>query len=209
MMYLFWAVAGYLSGCVLYGYLLPKWFCRVDVTKQSPDGNPGAANALLYGGKAVGALVILLELLKAFLPVYLAARVLDVTDFRFGLVIAAPVAGHAFPFWRKGKGGKSIAASFGALLGLFPNLGPVLVLAFFYLLFSLVLVIRPHFFRSVLVYALLNISSFILEKNPAFLLGMVLISLIVIGKHFVRYHGEKFALLLFGKRLLLGTKEQA
>ena len=132
-----------------------------------------------------------------------------VTDFRFGLVIAAPVAGHAFPFWRKGKGGKSIAASFGALLGLFPNLGPVLVLAFFYLLFSLVLVIRPHFFRSVLVYALLNISSFILEKNPAFLLGMVLISLIVIGKHFVRYHGEKFALLLFGKRLLLGTKEQA
>ena len=54
-----------------------------------------------------------------------------------------------------------------------------------------------------------KISSFILEKNPAFLLGMVLISLIVIGKHFVRYHGEKFALLLFGKRLLLGTKEQA
>jgi len=33
--------------------------------------------------------------------------------------MAAPVFGHAFPFFQKEKGGKAIAVSFGVMIGLF------------------------------------------------------------------------------------------
>ena len=50
MTYLFWCTAGYLSGSVLYAYLIPKQFCHVDIRTLSDDGNPGTANAFKYAG---------------------------------------------------------------------------------------------------------------------------------------------------------------
>ena len=40
--HLFFIFLGYLSGSVLYAYLLPKYIKKIDVTKESADGNPGA-----------------------------------------------------------------------------------------------------------------------------------------------------------------------
>ena len=34
-------IGGYLSGSVLYSYLLPKALKGIDITAESPDGNPG------------------------------------------------------------------------------------------------------------------------------------------------------------------------
>lgn len=106
MTYLFWCAAGYLSGSVLYAYLIPKQFCHVDIRTLSDDGNPGTANAFKYAGFFAGSSVILCELLKAFLPVFLAARMLDPGKLPFAFVIAAPVAGHAFSVFPKEKEAK-------------------------------------------------------------------------------------------------------
>lgn len=184
-------LAGYLSGSVLYSYLLPKYLKKIDVTEKSEDGNPGAANAFLYAGIPMGILVIILELLKGFLPVHLAMKRMDPRGLMFGLVMAAPVLGHAYPFWRNNKGGKAIAVSFGVLLGLYPIFEPVSYLIIFYLLFSLVIVISPHFYRSVLTFLLFFICVVRRIRVPGVVLGCGLISLTVIRKHFVRYHGEK------------------
>ena len=43
--YLFYSFFGYLSGSVLYSYLIPKYFCHVDVRTVNEDQNPGAFNA--------------------------------------------------------------------------------------------------------------------------------------------------------------------
>lgn len=43
--YLFYLLFGYLSGSVLYSYLIPKHFCHVDVRTANEDQNPGAFNA--------------------------------------------------------------------------------------------------------------------------------------------------------------------
>ena len=40
--HLFFIFLGYLSGSVLYAYLLPKYIKKIDVTKESADGNPGS-----------------------------------------------------------------------------------------------------------------------------------------------------------------------
>ena len=36
-------IGGYLSGSILYSYLLPKALKGIDITAESPDGNPGTA----------------------------------------------------------------------------------------------------------------------------------------------------------------------
>lgn len=94
--YLIAAVLGFLSGSVMYSYYLPLVFCHVDIIKESEDHNPGMANAALYGGRVIGGICLVLDVLKGFLPVFISARVLDSANPLFGLAVAAPVLGHAF-----------------------------------------------------------------------------------------------------------------
>lgn len=192
MKYLVYMILGYLSGSVMYAYLIPKTLKHIDIRELSKDGNPGAANAFLHAGVPIGILVILCELLKGAIPVWAAAQNLNISHLLFAPVMAAPVLGHAFPIFFGGKsGGKSIAVSFGVLLGLYPNLSPALTLAALYLLFSLIIVITPHFYRSVvtfLLFALLCVLDVELPKSVA--AGGFLLSGIVIRQHFIRYKGE-------------------
>ncbi len=188
--YLFWTFVGYLSGSVLYGYLIPKYFHHVDVRLLGDDGNPGTANAYKYAGFWAGSTVLLCELLKAFLPVYFAARRVDPLRLPFAFVIAAPVAGHAFSLFCKGKGGKAIAASFGAVLALFPNLFPFAALALFYILFSTVIVISPHLFRSVAAFILFAAAVLVHVPVASVRLGCTLITAVTVKKHLACYQGE-------------------
>lgn len=204
MDYLIFIILGYVSGSVMYAYLLPKLIRHIDICELSNDGNPGTANAFIHAGIPVGILVIICELLKGALPVLLASHFVDVTGFLFAIVLVAPVWGHAFPlFCKKTMGGKSIAVSFGVLLGLFPTLSPVIALAFFYIFFSLVVTISPHFFRSIVTF--LSFCGYCLystEVSGSIALGCLLLSLTVIFKHFTKYQGERIRLCLFaGKRL--------
>ena len=155
--YLFFMFAGYLSGSILYSYLIPRWFCHLDITKLSDDGNPGAANAVKCAGWRVGLVCVVLDILKGFFPVFIAMHHLDFTSWWFTPVISAPVFGHAFsPFW-KGKGGKAIAVSFGVLLGLLPWYHVVFALATLYIFLSIGVVINPHRLRSIATYTLFAI----------------------------------------------------
>lgn len=63
-------------------------------------------------GFFAGTLSLLCELFKGAVPVFLADRILDRDSMLFALVMAAPVFGHAFPFFQKERGGKAIAVSF-------------------------------------------------------------------------------------------------
>ena len=196
MGYLLFAFFGYLSGSILYARLIPKFFCHIDVCQVSEDHNPGTFNVFRHVGVGLGILVILLELAKGFVPVFLAGRSLDMERAVFGLVLAAPVVGHGWPLWDRKGGGKSIAVSFGALLGLYPQCGPVIMLAVFYLLFSLIIVIGPHFFRSVITYLCLCVYSVFRVKTPGILLGVAVISLVVVARHMLKYQGEQFQVRL-------------
>lgn len=192
MKYLFFIAAGYLSGSVLYGYWLPKWIKGIDVCTLSDDGNPGTANAFKYAGMGIGILTIVCELFKGILPVWFALKTVDGDSFWLIPIVLAPVIGHAFPLFTRGRGGKAIAVSFGVLLGFSPNLEYALTLAVFYLIFSLVVVIEPHFYRSISTFICFSAARILLDSGWIMNVSCVLISLIVIWKHLVKYHGEKF-----------------
>ena len=137
-----------------------------------------------------------LELAKGFFPVHIALHVLSPTDPLFALVLAAPVIGHAFPLFHPRMGGKAIAVSFGCLLGLYPDLRPVLTLAAFYLIFSLLLVIDPHLFRSMITYLCFCLNVLRTVPLAPIRYGTILISIVVILRHAVRYEKEPLQIRL-------------
>ena len=148
-------IMGYLSGSVLYARIFARVFGKQNMFEQSRDHNPGTANAFMYGGFWCGLLTLICDIGKGFLPVFWfmrAATHLRPGVFATAMVLAAPVIGHVFPAFYRFRGGKGIAVTFGSLLGLFPVMKPAVILALFFIFFSLILRISPHFYRTLAAY---------------------------------------------------------
>lgn len=201
MQAMFYIVLGYVSGSVMFGYVVPKVLRGIDVRSLSSDGNPGTANAFFYGGASCGLVVLLCDLLKGMVPVYLAAREIGTEHMAFSLVMAAPVLGHAFPFLGgRRKGGKGIAVSFGVLLGLYPMFTDLWLLIFWYLLFSVVIRINPHSYRTLITYICWTVSALICKVAPALCIGNMLISFVIVDKHSADLKNRKERQICFGIR---------
>lgn len=198
-LYFLFTAAGFLSGSILYSYLIPKLLKQIDVTEAAGDHNPGAANAFMAAGVPIGLLCVILDVLKGVLPVYWAARVLDCGRPLFALVLCAPVAGHAFSPFMQGHGGKAIAVSFGVLIGLLPMQFHVVVLAAAMIGFSLVLIIRPHRARVICAFCVLAAWTIVHTRAvPGVLFGVLILSAIVIWKHRLREGVEEISISLPG-----------
>jgi len=178
-------LTGFLSGSVMYAYLIPKLFRRVDIRQRSEDGNPGVANVFASSGIAVGAGCLVLDLAKAFVPVFISVQVLNIRGLYLAPVIVAPVLGHAFSPFLWFKGGKAVAASVGALLGSVTVSKVVVALLFFLILFKLVIVINPDSAKSILAYTCAFLTSLVMEPQPGVKIAVFLISLVVCYKHYV------------------------
>ena len=181
-----YVVAGYLVGSILFASLFTKWIHGIDLTKDSKDGNPGTANAFMQGGFVCGVLSLVCDMGKGFLPVYFYVRE---PAFQPGiglvLVMMAPVLGHAYSIYHHFDGGKCIAVSFGVLLGLVPDMAPVLLLAFFYILFS-ILRIQPHSRRTFAAFIASSVAALFCLKEKMIVVAMCLMSFVVLHKHAVQ-----------------------
>ena len=173
---------GYLTGSLLFARYFSNLFCGKDVTADTTDNNPGTYNAYTYGGFWCGALTLICDLLKGFLPVFLYICACGGLRLGLVLVMAAPALGHIFPIWHKFDGGKGIAVSFGVLLGLAPNMLPVLTLALTYLLFSFVFKVNPHFYRLILTYSTAFGVIVLTTRSIPVVLGCAAVFLIVLLK---------------------------
>ena len=179
---LLYGLIGYLSGSFLSAYYIPLWLRHIDVTEDTPDHNPGAANAFQKAGVPCGVLVLACELVKGMLPVMLARDRIPVYSPGFALIMLAPVVGHGWSCFYKG-GGKAIAVTFGVLLGLLPEARPLVLLCFFYILFSTVLRIRSHRQRSFATFFFWSLSVFLLVRIPPVAAGCAGIAAVLLYKH--------------------------
>ena len=174
-------VLGYLSGSLLFARYWGKWCRGRNVVEESPDQNPGTFNAFQYGGFVCGTLTLCGDLLKGFLPVFLYCRERP-WGLGLALVLAAPVWGHVLPLYHGFRGGKGVAVTFGCLLGLLPKRRPLLLLAFVFLFFSLVVKITPNYHRTLAAYVAGALGMVLFVPDPGVALGFGLISVVVIGK---------------------------
>ena len=175
----FFAVTGFVSGSVMYSYSLPRLLKGIDVRDAAPDRNPGGANAIRAAGVGIGLLCIVLDVLKAFLPVYAAVTYAGVRGIELVPVAAAPVFGHAFSPFLKFRGGKAVAAFYGAMQALWPLSRIVLLPAAAMIVFKFLMTIKP---ASLCVFVSLFVSCcalFFLEPDAsvraAFLLAQAVV----------------------------------
>jgi len=78
------------------------------------SGNPGATNVLRVGGKAAAICVLIFDVLKGMVPVWLA-YVLHVSPLYLGLTAIAACLGHIYPVFFRFRGGKGVATALGAI----------------------------------------------------------------------------------------------
>jgi glycerol-3-phosphate acyltransferase PlsY len=139
--YIVVAVAAYLLGSIPTGFLVAK-AKGIDI-RSVGSGNIGATNAMRVLGKPAGIFVLLMDMLKGWLSVYLGAiiyRIIfqqfmsgpDINGFyslpqtqeirKFALIAGIfAVLGHNYTCWLKFKGGKGIATTAGVYLALAPG----------------------------------------------------------------------------------------
>jgi len=92
------------------------------------SGNPGATNAGRVLGVRWGVVVGVLDVLKGLVPTLLALWLGDrFTAYAVGL---AAVLGHVLSPFLRGRGGKGVATSMGAVLAVFPWFALVMIVVF-------------------------------------------------------------------------------
>lgn len=119
----------YLLGSVSFGLLLASGR-GVDL-RATGSGNIGATNVGRALGAASGRLVMLLDMLKGFVPVAVAHWGFELP---WPWIVAtgwAAVLGHLFPIWHGFQGGKGAATAGGVLLAALPPIGAATLLTFF------------------------------------------------------------------------------
>ena len=92
------------------------------------SGNPGATNAGRVLGRKWGVLVGVLDVLKGFVPTVVAAHWVG-PHLAYAVGLAA-VLGHIWSPFLHGRGGKGVATTLGAVLGVHPLIAVVVLGAF-------------------------------------------------------------------------------
>jgi acyl phosphate:glycerol-3-phosphate acyltransferase len=115
--------AGYVLGSMPWGYWLPRLVKHDDIRRHG-SGNIGGTNVWRVYGWRLGLPVVLLDTVKGYAPALVAT--LMVSHLAGVLAGAAAMLGHWRPmFLRWQRGGKVVATTGGAFLGVAPVVGAV------------------------------------------------------------------------------------
>lgn len=126
----------YLCGSIPSSVWWGKWFYGTDV-RQHGSRNAGATNTFRVLGPKAGVPVLLLDVLKGFLPVRLlplwsgTEPYSDEWTLLRVLLVSAAVIGHLYPIFAGFRGGKGIATSLGGVLAIHPGSALICIIVFF------------------------------------------------------------------------------
>jgi len=118
-------LGAYLLGSVPAAYLAARWSRGIDI-RQFSDGNVGATNLMRLTSKRIAIPVVIFDLGKGALMVWVAQLLgLDITQqITVGL---AAVIGHNWPVFLRFNGGRGIFTSLGVISILVPWLGLIIL----------------------------------------------------------------------------------
>lgn len=115
-------IAAYLFGAFPTAYVIHRIKKGDDIRKYG-SGNVGGTNITRTLGAGYGILTIVVDVIKGFTPVLVLYFIYpqiypqDKALILLSIVSVAVILGHDFPAYIKFKGGKGIAASLGAVIG--------------------------------------------------------------------------------------------
>src|SRR3990172_1623392 len=98
---------GYICGSLPFSIWVPRLVKGVDV-RDAGSGHATATNTIRQAGFGWGALVLVLDITKGFLPTCLAAKYTEI-PWVIALTAALAVAGHCWPVFAQFRGGMGLA----------------------------------------------------------------------------------------------------
>jgi glycerol-3-phosphate acyltransferase PlsY len=111
--------ASFLLGAIPWGYIAGKVSGGIDL-RTVGSGGTGATNVLRTLGLKASAIVLVLDILKGFLPV-IVMRASGFSAWWIAAAAVAAVAGHCWSPFVGFKGGKGVATGAGAAIALLPE----------------------------------------------------------------------------------------
>jgi glycerol-3-phosphate acyltransferase PlsY len=159
MLTIFWLAMSYLLGSIPFGLILAKVSGKPD-PRLHGSKNIGATNVARVCGKGFGVATLILDVLKGFFPVAVAASFSQSWLF-LSLTALAALLGHMYSVFLGGKGGKGAATTLGIYLGLAP---------------------WPTFLSMLVVVAVIKLSGFV-SLGSLILVTLMPITLLLSGDH--------------------------
>jgi glycerol-3-phosphate acyltransferase PlsY len=171
-------IASYLLGAFSTSYLVGR-AQGLDLREQG-SGNLGATNAYRVLGAPSGLLVLPVDILKGFIPVWYFpgwdGSATPEWAYAYG---ALAIAGHVWPVFTAFRGGKGVATAAGVLFAL----APVASLAGFMIWLGMLLVTRTSSVASLLAATAVPLVAYIAAAPPFTVLFAVGASAVVWWTH--------------------------
>ena len=191
------AMVGYFLGAIPFGVVVSKAMGLPD-PRTVGSKNVGFTNVLRVSGKKAGALTLLGDLGKGWMMGWAAMHWL--TDERFIMLVAlSTILGHLFSPFLNFKGGKGVATALGAVLGLSPSIGLLLLLIWL----GAVAIWRYSSGGALAAFGCFPVVALVNEQRQEFFI----FSLIVSGMIWVK-HKDNIARLWNGTESKIGQKKQ-
>ena len=170
-------ILSYFFGAIPSGVWIGKIFKNIDV-RDYGSKNSGATNSYRVLGAKLGIAVLIIDVLKGFIPLYIASKFnLAYND----LVILGLVAilAHTFSCFISFKGGKGVATS----LGVFLFLAPIITLILLVIFILVVYFTKYISLGSITAAFLLPIFTFFTHRDTYLFTLSVVIAIFVIYRH--------------------------
>tara|TARA_B100000925_G_scaffold128207_1_gene95928 strand:+ start:786 stop:1403 length:618 start_codon:yes stop_codon:yes gene_type:complete len=184
---------GSLNSSIIFSKIL-----KLKDPREYGSKNPGATNILRSGNKALALATLIFDMLKGFLPVFVALLFIE-NQIYIQIIGLCSILGHIFPIYYKFKGGKGVATSFGVILAFDIILGFICLLTWLITAF----LFRYSALSAIVAFALLPIYTwFSYEKIITTSLYLIL-AIIVIYMHKTNIKN-----LLNNKETKIGSKNK-
>ncbi|OCG24703.1 glycerol-3-phosphate acyltransferase [Gilliamella sp. wkB108] len=171
MMIIIAYLCGSLSGAMIVSHIM-----QLPNPYKHGSHNPGATNVLRINGKLPAIIVLLFDMLKGAIPVYIAYR-LGISPFFLGIIGIAACLGHIFPCFFHFRGGKGVATALGMMMPIGLDFTGCFILTWF-----LVLLITGYSSVAAIVGFLLA-PFYVWLFRPELTLPVAMLSCLIIIRH--------------------------
>lgn len=174
--FILFEIFAYLCGSIPFGLIISKLAKNIDI-REHGSHNIGSTNVARTLGKKWGALVLLLDGLKAVVALLVVKYFYCSCEITLAITTVVVVCGHIFPIWLNFKGGKGIACILFSLFVLDCKLG-ILFLAAWILMFILFKISALSALTAIII---TTIASFFVSK--AYFIMLIILSILTFYKH--------------------------
>ena len=188
-------ILAYLGGSISSAILIARLY-RLPDPRENGSHNPGTTNVLRLGGRSAALWVLLCDMAKGTIPVYLAWY-FQLTPFVLGLIGIAACLGHMYPLFFQFRGGKGVATALGTMMPIGFGMGGMMLVTWI-----LVLLLTGYSSLAALIAALLA-PLYTYWLKPEYTLSVAMLSCLIIYRHH-----ENIQRLLNGKESRIWQRKQ-